>query len=68
MDLLKNGIIHRGLKPENILVKGNQHKLADFGFARHVDNFQRQQLASLVGTPMYMSPQILNNEKYVSLN
>jgi len=41
MDLLKNGIIHRDLKPENILIKGTQHKLADFGFARTVDNFQR---------------------------
>lgn len=41
MDLLKNGIIHRDLKPENILIGGNKHKLADFGFARTVDNFQR---------------------------
>jgi len=65
MDLLKNGIIHRDLKPENILIKGNQHKLADFGFARTVDNFQRQMLTSLVGTPLYMSPQILMHEKYV---
>ncbi|EAS05834.2 Serine/Threonine kinase domain protein (macronuclear) [Tetrahymena thermophila SB210] len=66
MDLLKNGIIHRDLKPENILIKGNQHKLADFGFARTVDNFQRQMLTSLVGTPLYMSPQILMHEKYTA--
>lgn len=66
MDLLKNGIIHRDLKPENILIKGTQHKLADFGFARTVDNFQRQMLTSLVGTPLYMSPQILMHEKYTS--
>ena len=31
-------------------------KLADFGFARTVDNFRRQMLDSLVGTPLYMSP------------
>ncbi|EGR29941.1 protein kinase domain protein [Ichthyophthirius multifiliis] len=42
------------------------YKLADFGFARTVDNFRRQMLDSLVGTPLYMSPQILMYEKYTS--
>lgn len=42
MELLNNGIIHRDLKPENILIKDKiKHKLADFGFAKTVDNFQK---------------------------
>jgi calcium-dependent protein kinase len=40
--------------------------LADFGFAKCVDNFKKDMLASLVGTPLYMSPQILDNKKYTS--
>jgi len=31
-----------------------------------VDNFNRQMLYSLVGTPLYMSPQILASENYTS--
>lgn len=64
IQLIKNGIIHRDLKPANILIdKGVQYssiiqtfKLADFGFAKCVDNFKKDMLASLVGTPLYMSP------------
>lgn len=41
-------------------------KLADFGFAKCLDNFKRDMLSSLVGTPLYMSPQILDNKKYTS--
>jgi len=40
--------------------------LADFGFAKCVDNFKKDMLSSLVGTPLYMSPQILDNKKYTS--
>ncbi|KRX02399.1 Protein kinase-like domain [Pseudocohnilembus persalinus] len=63
-ELLKNGIIHRDLKPENILCAKGKFKLADFGFARAVENFNRAVLESLVGTPLYMSPQILKHETY----
>ncbi|EGR28771.1 protein kinase domain protein [Ichthyophthirius multifiliis] len=66
IELIKNGVIHRDLKPENILIKGDSYKLADFGFAKTVDNFQKQMLSSLVGTPLYMSPQILSEDKYTS--
>lgn len=55
-ELLKHGIIHRDLKPENILASKGMYKLADFGFAKTVDNFKKQMLESLVGTPLYMSP------------
>ncbi|CAD8043843.1 unnamed protein product [Paramecium primaurelia] len=63
-ELLKYRIIHRDLKPANILIHNNTYKLADFGFAKIVDNFNPNVLHSQVGTPLYMSPQILRNEQY----
>lgn len=64
--LVDNKMIHRDLKPENILIRQNTFKLADFGFARNVDNFKSALLSSMVGTPLYMSPQILKSETYTS--
>lgn len=32
-----NNIIHRDIKPENILFQNDQVKIADFGFARILD-------------------------------
>jgi len=40
--------------------------LADFGFAKCVDNFKKTMMASMVGTPLYMSPQILDHKRYNS--
>ena len=42
------------------------YKLADFGFAKCVDNFKKDMMSSMVGTPLYMSPQILDHKKYNS--
>jgi serine/threonine protein kinase len=53
--LIKNGIVHRDIKPANILISSGGYKLADFGFATSFKNM----LDSHVGTPYYMSPQVL---------
>lgn len=60
--LIRQGIVHRDMKPENILIHDGKLKIADFGLAKptHSSNF----LESNVGTPMYQSPQLLNSEKY----
>lgn len=63
-EMLKLGIIHRDLKPDNILVHEGVFKLADFGFAKCVENFSKDLLKSLVGTPLYMAPQILQQQEY----
>lgn len=58
-ELSKNGISHRDLKPENILVKDDLLKVADFGFSK-ISSSSAGYLQTIVGTPAYMSPQILN--------
>lgn len=65
--LIEKGIIHRDLKPANILVNSKgQFKLADFGFAKVVQHFDTKLLHSIVGTPLYMAPQILKKSKYTT--
>ena len=61
-----HSIIHRDLKPANILIKDESYKIADFGFAKFynegADLAQIHQ--SLVGSPIYMCPEILNGNTY----
>ncbi len=60
--LHRHGYIHRDLKPENILVsKTGQVKLTDFGIAYHDALFHMTTEGSLLGTPLYMSPEQINN-------
>jgi len=63
--LHKNGIIHRDLKPANILLKQGVCKLSDFGFAKSLEQDETI-MKSIVGTPLYMSPQILKKTKYTT--
>ena len=63
--LLSMGILHRDLKPANILVSGGVSKIGDFGLAKTLD-VPTDVMMSLVGTPLYMSPQILMKSKYTN--
>ncbi len=62
--LHNKGYIHRDLKPENILVaRDKKIKLTDFGLTLHESLNRITSEGSLLGTPLYMSPEQINNSE-----
>jgi len=59
-----NGMIHRDIKPDNIMLnKDGEAKLADLGLAKDLrDDASLTQSGRAMGTPFYMSPEQVRGE------
>lgn len=62
------GVVHRDVKPENVLIEDGHALLADFGIARAISaagNSRLTETGISLGTPAYMSPEQATGEAMV---
>jgi len=62
--LNSKNILHRDLKPQNILVtQDGILKITDFGFSKTIDTEQNL-INTMCGSPLYMAPEIMTDDTY----
>ncbi|KAL4438410.1 hypothetical protein ABPG74_009449 [Tetrahymena malaccensis] len=61
--LHSNHIIHRDVKPDNILYKNGHPKISDFGFSKNIQE-QDDIAKTILGTKQTMAPELFENKRY----
>ena len=59
LDVHAVGVLHRDVKPSNVLMEGRSPVLIDFGLARLSDDPRLTHTGWLLGTPGYLAPELL---------
>ncbi len=64
----EQGVIHRDLKLNNIMIDENsreriQVKLLDFGLAKLLNTQDQTSGGTMLGTPLYMAPELINGQR-----
>lgn len=55
-------VLHRDIKPQNIMLNNDDIKVGDFGFCKPMKDHGFSQ--TMVGSPIYMAPEILRSQSY----
>ena len=63
MERINSKLVHRDIKPQNILISDNQLKISDFGLSKIAAENTRTYTFKGGGTPLYMAPEAWDYSK-----
>ena len=62
-DVHAAGVLHRDLKPTNVVMEGRSPILIDFGLARLAEDPRLTMAGTVLGTPGYLAPEVLYGDQ-----